>query len=273
MPGRPQNLRDPARWLRRLLGLLSLLALSACVSTPVQPTPTLTPIPPTVTATFPFPTLAPTATEIGVATPLPPPGPLETAGEVVYQTDFSAADDWPLGQDSIGAVSLIEGSLSVVLPGPGFTRLVSSPAPARMDFILDVDVRTAVCRGIDEYGVVFRQTDDGGALRFTLTCQGGMRLRRTTTGSSRAVVPFQEREAAVNPGAPADNRLTVRAHGSDLDFYLNGAQVLQASDAQPQAGTFALIVTSASDSPQTTVLFEDFTLYDWELQSTPPAGD
>ncbi|MGA9531240.1 MAG: hypothetical protein WBR18_00840 [Anaerolineales bacterium] len=238
--------------------------MSACAPAPVQPTPTPSPLPPTITATFPFPTLAPTATEQGLATPTQPPGVLESAGDIVYQTDFSQAGKWPLGQDSAGAVSLFEEFLSVVLPRAFLTREIRSPAPARADFILDVQTQTEVCRGLDEYGVVFRQIDEVGSLRFTLTCQGGIRLRRTQGSSSRALVPFEDQVLAVNPGAPADNRITVRARGPDLDLYVNGALVLQASDPEPNSGFSGLIVISAADSTQTTVLFDDLTLYDWE---------
>jgi hypothetical protein len=244
--------------------LLLVALLPACAPVPIQPTPTPSPLPPTMTATFPFPTLSPTATERGLATPTQPPGPLDSAGDIVYQSDFSQGNGWPLGQDPTGAVSLIEGNLSVVLPRALLTREVRSPAPARSDFILDVTAQTELCRGLDEYGVVFRQLDEEGSLRFTLTCQGGIRLRRIQVGSSRALVPFEDQTLAANPGAPADNRITVRVRGTALAFYVNGALVLQASDPEPQSGFVGLIVTSAADSAQTTVLFHDLTLYDWE---------
>jgi hypothetical protein len=264
--------RLPIAW-----ALLPLLALTACVPAPPRPTATATSLPPTLTATFPFPTLKPTATELGAATQTPAPGPLDQAGDLRYQADFSEPDGWPLGQDSMGAVSLIGGSLSVVLPRAGLARAIRSPAPPQADFILDVQVHTELCQGDDEYGLLFRQTSDDDYLRFTLTCRGGIRLRRVRDGSPRALVPFDDRNPAVTPGAPADNRVTLRALGPELAFYVNGAPVMVANDPLPHAGFFGVFVASSSKSSQTTVLFDHWSLYDWQegtaTDSRSPDGE
>ncbi len=257
------------------LYLLAILGFTLCACAPSTPpaTPTATEPPATPTATFEFPTLAPTPTE-GRTLPTPEvASPLAGAGEIIYQTEFEEAGQWPIGQDSLGTVSLGDGTLAAVVPRPGLGRLIRSPAPVQDDFILDVVLRTEVCQATDEFGVAFWLTPDGDHMRFTLTCQGGVRLRRVLGDERRAWVPFSEREPAVLAGAPAENRLTVRAEGDDFRLYVNGFQVIAGTEPTLPAGGSGLVISSSAESSQTTVLFESFTLYALNSQLTPAATE
>jgi hypothetical protein len=163
--------------------------------------------------------------------------------------------------------------LAVVLPRAGLQRLIRSPAPPTENFVLDVIVRTEICQGTDEFGIAFWLTPEEDYMQFTITCEGGVRLRRVLGGERRAWVPFTEREPAVLAGAPAQNRLTVRAQGDSFRLYVNGFQVLDGIEPSlPNSGS-GLVVMSAGDQGQTTVLFDAYTLYQLEPQATPsPAG-
>lgn len=257
------------RGVRLALWVIPLLLVCyACVPATPAPTSTATAVP-SATATFPFPTLIPTATELPPSTLAPPPEPDAGLGTELYKTGFENAADWPLGRDSLGATSLLDGQLSIVVTNPHTTRIVSSPAPAARDFVLQASFTAQLCAGQDEYGLVFRRNDDGEHLRFTITCEGGVRARRVSAAGPRALVPFVERHPAVMAGAPARNRLAVRAFGSQVLLYVNGAQVLAITDAQAIAGTSGAVVT-ADDDGQATLLLDEYTLH--ELAPTPTAA-
>lgn len=247
--------------------LLAVLACAGCA--PLAPEPSATPTPTaTLTPTFPFPTLAPSATEAPPKTPVPPPAPESGAGETLYETTFDASNDWPLTRDSFGATSLLQGNLSVVVAAAGATRSVTSPAPPARDFVLQATFAPQLCSPDDEYGLHFRDTPDGGQLRFTVTCSGAVRARRVRADSSRALVPFLDHHAAVMPGAPAQNTLAVRAVGASVRLYVNGVQVLMFSDSEPRAGQTGLVVRGDS-AGQTTILVADYLLR--ALSATPTA--
>ncbi|MFP3854888.1 MAG: hypothetical protein ACLFWD_11410 [Anaerolineales bacterium] len=252
--------------------LLAGLFIAGCIAETPAPTATATNPPPSPTPTFEFPTLAPTATE-GRDAPTPDaPEPLAGAGDVLYQSEFDTAGDWPLGRDSLGAVSLSNGGLSVVMPRPGLQRLVESPAPSANNFILDVEFRAEICQGEDEFGVAFWLTPEGNHMRFTITCQGGVRLRRVLGGERQAWVPFMERVPAVLPGAPAENRLTVRAQGNRFQLYVNGFHILSGTETALPPGGSGLAVASSANQGQTTVIFDSFILYHLDPAATPTPG-
>ncbi|HEX9797276.1 MAG TPA: hypothetical protein VGA52_09820 [Anaerolineales bacterium] len=246
--------------------LVLTLLFSACLAPTPMPTATPSPLPPTPTATIPFPTIPPTATEGLARTASPPVPALEGTGDLLYQTEFADAEGWALGRDAFGVVSLLDGGLSIVLPQPNGSRVSRSPAPLARDVVIDTTVRAEVCQGDSEFGLVFRLTPEGDQLRFTITCDGGLRLRRVTSGIARALIPFRQTEPAVIAGAPAENRLTVRASGDELFLYVNQVLVLQAADTFPLVGGVGLVAASGV-SGQTTVLFQDLSV--WAL----PASD
>jgi hypothetical protein len=238
-----------------------------------MPTATASEPQPPPTPTFEFPTLAPTATEGRTLPTTEAPAPLAGTGEVLYQTSFEAAGSWPIGQVSVGTISLANGSLAVVLPRSGLQRLIRSPTPPTENFVLDVMVRTEICQGTDEFGIAFWLTPEEDYMQFTITCEGGVRLRRVLGGERRAWVPFIEQEAAVLAGAPAQNRLTVRAQGDGFRLYVNGFPVLDGVEPSLPTGGTGLAVISGGDQGQTTVLFDSYTLYQLEPPVTPsPAG-
>lgn len=258
-----------AQWQRPLplLSALLLLIQAACLPASTSAPPTASPIPPTATVTIQFPTIAPTATEL-ILTPVPRPQPLADTSRVLYATDFTDPEGWGLERDSFGAVSHINDTLSLVVSRPGMTRIVRSPAATtELSFVLDAELRSEVCGSDDEYGLVFRLGQEGDHLRFTVTCGGGVRLRRVVGGASRALVPFIPEDPAVVAGAPARNRLTVRALGDDLRLYVNGIQVIRAGAPALPPGGFGLVVTSAARQGQTTVTVDSFRLL--QLEETP----
>lgn len=272
-PTRPKTRPPYGRLSLPLLLLFGFFYLTACVPATASPTTAPTQTPQAPTATVEFPTLAPTATEGRDLPTAEAPEPLAGAGDILYQADFSSASDWPLGQDSFGTVSLSGDSLSVVIPQPSLSRLIRSPAPPATNFILDVELRSEVCRGTDEFGLAFLLSPDGDHMRFTVTCEGGFRLRRIIGNDRRAWVPFVEREPAILPSAPAENRLTVRIQGSSFRLYVNGFQVLSGSEPSLSVGGTGLVASSSPSSRQLTVLFESFRVYELEPTTAPvPTG-
>ncbi|MDX1601144.1 MAG: hypothetical protein R3191_06490 [Anaerolineales bacterium] len=248
---------------------ISVLAMAAasCSPTPASPTATASP-PPTITPTFPFPPLAPSPTEAPPSSPVPPPDVNAGSGQTVYETTFDQAGDWPLGQDALGATSLLDGNLSIVVSAPRSTRAVASPAPPQRDLVLQATLSPQLCSSDDEYGLYFRRTAEDTYLRFTVTCSGAVRARRVTVDGPRAVVPFLEGHPAVVPGAPSRNTLAVRALGDLIRLYVNDVQVLTFRDPTPRAGHSGVIVTSDAEG-QTTLLVADYTLSN--LAPTPTA--
>jgi hypothetical protein len=251
----------PAPRLHVYLFILLALGIIGCQNQTVSTSPVPSPLPMTPTATLSFPTLVPTPTEGAAQPPDPITFPLTEAGRPTYSADFGRVRDWEEANDALGAVSYLGNTLSIVVPLPGTTRYVPSPAEEKQDFLLDASLGAVLCSGDDEYGVAFRYTPEADYLRFTVTCQGGIRLRQVRAGSSRAVVPFLETSQAARPGAPVSNRFTVVAHGQEISLWLNGSFLFQVQDPAPAAGGLGLVVSSSQRTPHTTVQVHAFSVY------------
>jgi hypothetical protein len=224
-----------------------------------------------LTPTVPFPTVPPTITETPAPTFTPTPDIRQSFGPQLYQTDFSSSEGWKVGRDPYGVTSLDEGQLSVVVNQPDSLRTLISPVDPVGDFYAEVNMHTALCQDDDEFGMVFRVNPLDEHYRFTITCVGGLRLRRVLVGSSRAVLPFEPFNEAVMPHAPADNTLGVLARGADFELFVNGVSVLTAHDVALPVGRIGLIVSSGSGG-QTTITYDRFSVWGLRQPSSTPTS-
>lgn len=242
---------------------MTFLSLTACQT--ATPTPTSTSPPPslTPTPTFDFPTPQPSRTPTLPATPTSSLPAIEEFGDPIYESDFATGVGWNLGSDVFGATSVIAGSLSLVVNQPDSLRVAISPAQPVASFYAEVIMHSPVCDGEDEFGLVFRHQPEGSHYRVTLTCQGGIRIRRTLGNSSRALVPFLENSPVVFAGPLAENKLAVLASGRDFQVFINDVEVLTARDAELPVGRIG-VAAESDDAGQTTVTFERIIIY--ELQ-------
>jgi hypothetical protein len=221
----------------------------------------------TVFPTVPFPTAAPTITETPPATLTATPDIEQSFGRLLYSTEFDTAQGWQIGRDAFGVTSLEDDQLSVVVNQPEALRTVIAPVDPVSDFYAEASLNTALCQPEDEFGMIFRINPLNEQYRFTITCDGGLRLRRVLADSSRAMVPFEPVSESVMPHAPAHNLLAVLARGADFELFVNGVSVLKAHDVALPTGKLGLVVSSAKGG-QTTVTFDSFSV--WSLRQATP---
>lgn len=252
------------RRLEFVVACVGFTLVAGCLPTAMPPTRTPPPPPPTSTSTIAFPTAIPTITATPAPSFTPTPDPRQSLGPVIYSTDFNQADGWPVGHDALGATSLEQTQLTVVVSQPASLRTILSPVAPQADFYAEVALHTSLCQTGDEFGLIFRVNPLEEQYRLTITCEGGLRLRRVLVGSSRGVVPFIDAEPAVMPRAPADNTLGVLARGPDLEIFVNGVSLLKVHDVALPIGRIGLVV-SAGAGGQTTVSFDRF-----EIRSLNP---
>lgn len=188
---------------------------------------------------------------------------------MLFGAEFTQNEGWDLGPDALGATSLIDGALSIVVPRPNLTRLVRSPGASAHDLVLAASFQTEVCQAEDEYGLALLLSPAGDHLRFTVTCAGGLRVRRVVGGESRALEPFVPRDPMVNAGAPVHNRLVARVQGNDLLLYVNDVPVVHTTAPPLPAGGTGVVVQTDDVGDQATIVVEEFILYDLESNHTP----
>ena len=266
------SLRRPAAPCRpgpRLVGrawltLTALLAACALPPTtpptltatlPPAPTPTQTVVwfPPTATFT-PFPTRAVT----------PTPDPLTGVGPVLLSDDFRDPASWELKTTPGGVVSLGGGELTLAITEPRGFLFSIRQGPALSDFYVEVTARTSLCREKDEYGLMLRVSPNLDYYRFSLSCDGQVRLDRIYRGGAAALQPWIF-GGGVPPGPPGEARLGAWMVGEEMRLFVAGQLQFTVRDPLIPGGALGVFARSAGETA-VTVSFSDLTVYQAEAQ-------
>lgn len=248
-----------------LQALAAPLLLAGCASTPAPaPTPSLPPAP-LPSPFLPIPTLIPTPSVTPAATATPAAVLQSGAGDLVFEASFDSDEGWVLGSDSGGGASLSNGSLVLAVSLPNASRFVLAPTPPLADFLVEAGLRASLCTTADEIGLLFRVSPAGDHYRFTLDCQGMVRMTRVV-GKGAVLLAGPLAAPGAIPSSPADNRLTLVGQGDTFSLQINDQPVLQVRDPLLPAGQLGFFVRSASQG-QTTASLTSFRL--WAL---PPAA-
>jgi hypothetical protein len=250
-------------WFATGLACILLLGLAACLpaATPLPPLPTNTKLPPTATATATIVWFPPTATY----TPFPSPVITPTVdvrpeqGELLITEDFSNPDHWTLGRANQMSAALGKNELSLAITQPGgyLSTLFRQAVPN--DFYMEVTASPSLCKGKDEYGILLRVSPSLEFYRFSLSCDGQVRLDKyfNQVASSPQAWTLS---GAVPPGAPSSSRIGVWAKGKVLQLFVNGQFQFSVQDPSLVGGSLGFFARSANDNA-VTVSFSDLQIY------------
>lgn len=241
------------------LVVLGAVLLAGCLprEAPLPP-PTETPVPsasPTTTATtvwFP-PTATPTPFPTLPVTPTPDLRP--SLGEVLFSDDFSEGGPWALARTSAGSVALGKNELTIAIAEPKAYLSSLRAEPLLKDFYLEITASPTLCRQADEYGVLLRVASESDFYRFSLSCDGQVRLVRVFKGAASAPQPWLS-SGAVPPGAPSTSRLAIWAKGKEMRFFVNDVHQFTISDPTIPSGNLGVFARSAGENA-VTVNFTD----------------
>jgi hypothetical protein len=254
----------PGMWRFAVLRFIFLpvLLLSAClpVGTPLpmptdtsMPTPTETSVPQATVLWFP-----PTAT----TTPLPleiqptvTARPTPGFGDIIFTDDFTSPGPWRLGMNSVASAALGKSELTIAISGPRAYMTSLRDAPVLGDFYLEITASPNLCRQADEYGLLLRVNSDEDFYRFSLSCDGRVRLDRVVHGKASSPQPWVY-SSDVPAGAPSSSRLAVWASGKEMRFFINGGYQFTVNDPLLPTGILGVFARSSGDLA-VTVNFSD----------------
>jgi hypothetical protein len=230
----------------------SCLPASTPLPLPDTPVPSETPTP-TVTVIW-FP---PTATPTPFSTPeVTPTVNYKTGlGEVIFQDDFSEGKGWQLGRTGAGSVALGKNELTIAIAEPHayLSSVLDQPIPS--DSYAEITASPTLCRGADEYGLLIRVASSSDFYRFSLTCDGQVRLDRVVGGAASSPQPLVF-SGAVPAGAPSTSRLGVWASGKEMRYFVNDIYQFSVNDPVLLNGSLGVFARSGGELA-VTVSFSD----------------
>jgi hypothetical protein len=220
---------------------------TTATATEATPTPTIVWFPPSET---------PTAQSVPTQAPTPERKP--GVGQLLLTDDFTAPTPWNPGVSEDAGFDVSHNRLTIAAQ-PGVNAFRVRQGPTLTNFYAEITAQPSLCRGGDEYGLLFRAPSNAAFYAFTLTCNGTASAERVRLGRSYPLhdpVP----SADVPLGAPGEVRLGVWVSGPDMRFFLNGRYQFGVTDPSYKAGSLGAFVRSMDDTP-VTVTFSDLSIY------------
>lgn len=247
--------------MKKLIAIFILILLNACLPlqdlpaavtetpTPTQTaTPTVVWFPPTETPT-PGPTLLPSETPV-----LRP-----EVGALLYSDTFASSAGWTLLTTTNSTISVANNEITLALSQPKSSLFSVQEEYFFSDFYAEITTSPSLCSGVDEYGLLLRYNNPTNFYRFSLSCDGQLRLDRVISGTASSAQGWM-RSAAVPSAAPSTSRLGVWASGRELRFFVNDQFQFSVSDPSLRNGALGVFVRSAGETA-VTISFSDLTVY------------
>jgi hypothetical protein len=259
------NLPKP-NWLLCICGLF----LTACTGILPAPVLTPTPIPPTETPTATIVWFPPTATPTAFSTQasLPTANNRPGQGDLIFSDTFDQPELWNSASSSPASAGLSNHQLVLSVNGQGYSIISLRSLPTLGDFYAEAVVQVALCRGKDEYGMIFRASPGGNDYRLAVNCNGEIRLERDRAGSISSLQTWLSSGDAPL-GGPAQVKLGVWAAGSEMRFFLNDNFQFSVHDPVLHNGTLGFFASSNGTTPLV-VSFSDLQAYSvFYLSPTP----
>jgi hypothetical protein len=194
----------------------------------------------------------------------PPPTTIEGAGELLFEDEFdSNRHGWPTGEetDEFGhaTTALVDGRYRITKEATDAVILWRKPNFATFDnFVLSVDTFLTESNAAVAYGVVFRNNENGDLYSFEIDSGGYYLVDMRADDSWERLVEYTQ-SAAINAGGY--NRLTVKAIGPHLTFYINGEEVTALEDDTVDTGAIGLALELYDQGNTATVEFDNLAIY------------
>jgi hypothetical protein len=204
------------------------------------------------------PTVTPTAFPTPVVTPTADMRP--KTGKILLQDDFSDPTAWTLGQSDLGSVALGINELTIAIGEANAYLYSVREAPILTDYYLEITAEPNLCRDLDEYGVLIRVSPKADYYRFSLSCNGQVRLDRVIGGQASSPQPWML-SGSVPPGAPSSSRIGISAQGNQMDFFVNGQYQFTIHDPLLTSGGIGVFARSTKNMA-VTVNFSDLIVYE-----------
>ena len=253
------------------LGLMCLfflclaVLLSACLPTPTSTLPTISPTPEVIfetpTPTFVWFPPTPTFTPYPLPTaPDPTPDQRPGIGEVIFVDDFSDPDTWILESTESGSVAFGKNELTIAIQDAKAYLYSIRNEPYLDNFYTEITASPTLCEDKDEFGMLLRVTPNLDFYRFSLSCDGYVRLDRLSGGQASSPQPWLQ-SGAYPPGAPNVIRLGVWANGNELRFFINDQYQFAIQDPLIPGGLLGVFARSTGGHPLT-INFSDLAVYE-----------
>jgi len=166
-------------------------------------------------------------------------------GRILLEDNFTVEDEWTLTKSQSGSVAYGKSELTIAIGETNAYLFSIREEPILTDFYLEITAEPSLCSNTDEYGVLFRVSPTIDYYRFSLSCDGRVRLDRII-GDKASSPQAWLLSGAVPPGAPSSSVIGISAIGSELSFFVNGQYQFSVRDPSLTSGGLGVFARSTN---------------------------
>jgi hypothetical protein len=175
-----------------------------------------------------------------------------------WQDDFSTAESgWIVESDATAEVGYADGALRILINVPNGLAWAAAGREFS-DFRLAVDATQVAGPDDNEYGVLVRMKDADNFYRFSISGDGYYLVSKYEEGQWEFLSDDWAYAEAIHKGN-ATNRVEVVCQGPQMEFLVNGQQLVVLEDHTFSRGDVALYA-GAFFTPGVEVHFDNFTI-------------
>jgi hypothetical protein len=239
------------------------------------PTATITPtvVSPTVTQTSEpsetpvwFPATATRTPPQPRASSTPVPDFRPVGSEIIWQETFASGENWDLLSLSDRSAEVGGQALTLALKNYRGSLYSFTRTTMPNDYYLTLTIAPSLCRGQDQYGIVFRSQTTQDFYRLNFLCDGTFRLE-LVRGDSVVRLAEVMNSPQLFAGPTATIQLSVWVHEEGIKVYINDVLQIEYYRLQWFAGGFGVFARSTGEN-SLTVSFSNLVVR--ESASMPP---
>jgi len=241
------------------LFILILFLVSACSSTTAA-TPSPSPLNTAIPTGTPTPTVewfppTPTPTRLPTLTVTPPREDNLEEGEILFQDAFDTKQGWFIPTTGRGSVNISGGELNIIINEPPAFLFSVAEDKVFSGFYAEITASPSLCTGKDEYGMMIRADRNQRYYRYSLSCDGYVRLDRILGQQVLALQPWI-RSASVPTAAPSEVRLGVWIVGGEFRLYIDDVYQFTVQDDEIGSGSIGVFARGVEETA-VTISFSD----------------
>ncbi len=179
--------------------------------------------------------------------------------QILVSENFSDASRWDLTKSTAYTIALGKAEISLAIATPKLYIFSLYRRDLPVNFYAEITASPTLCRDADEYGLLLRVSPSLEFYRFSLSCDGRVRVDKYFHNTASSPQPWTY-SSSVPPGAPSESRLGVMLHGKEMSFFVNKDFIFKVSDPSLPSGALGVFVRSAGDNA-VTVNFSDLQVY------------
>jgi len=173
--------------------------------------------------------------------------------------DFSDPSLWTLSSGENARAAFGKNELTLAIQEQKAYVFSQRIQPDLTSFYAEITASPNMCQGADEYGLLLRMTSPATFYRFSLSCDGRVRLDRLHDGQASSPQPWLD-TGVVPIGAPSSSRLGVWAKSTELRFFVNDQYLFTVQDPLLPNGMLG-VFTRSTGGHSLTVSFTDLIVY------------